>query len=140
MYDEKINKICLDCDLKSLYSWMTEDSTSWQFIANDFSEQQFECENFCLRFETEEISRYFKTITDLALSKKPTGDVQSVKSYFIEGGNVSKNAPESTDTKYNRLLNICGSSNTCETAVENLYCAPCAGTNIFGSLNGMHAC
>lgn len=134
MYDEQINRICFICDLKSIYSWMVEDSTSWQFIASDSSERQFECENFCLRFETEEISRYFKTITDLALNQKPTGDVQSVKSHFIGGDIVSKNAPESIDTKYTCLLNMCGSSNT----VENLHCAPCEEINIFGN-NGMHA-
>lgn len=71
MLREQIYDICLDCDLKSFTDWDKEDTQSWQFIANDFSEGTFELDNFCLRFETDETAREFKNVIDDAVAGKP---------------------------------------------------------------------
>lgn len=68
MRREQVLKLCLNHALTSDIHYTSKDSKSWYFVANDYSENELERDNFCLRFKTEEIAQEFKQAIDRALS------------------------------------------------------------------------
>lgn len=64
MRREQIHKICLNHLLSNDIEYKVKDPKSWQFIANDYSDGNYELDNFCLRFKTEEIAKEFKKAVD----------------------------------------------------------------------------
>lgn len=64
MRREQIHKICLNHLLSDDIEYKPKDPKSWQFIANDYSDGNYELDNFCLRFKTEDIAKDFKKTID----------------------------------------------------------------------------
>lgn len=75
MRREQIHKVCLNHLLTPDIEYIPKDPKSWQFNANDFSEGNFERDNFCLRFKTEEIAKEFKKAIDDNLAIEMNGSM-----------------------------------------------------------------
>ncbi|XP_050071746.1 E3 SUMO-protein ligase RanBP2 [Anopheles maculipalpis] len=70
MRREQVLKICLNHALTDDICYTKKDDKSWQFVANDFSEGNFEIMNFCLRFKSSDIAQDFRDAITDALSGK----------------------------------------------------------------------
>uniref|UniRef100_A0A182W029 E3 SUMO-protein ligase RanBP2 n=1 Tax=Anopheles minimus TaxID=112268 RepID=A0A182W029_9DIPT len=70
MRREQVLKICLNHALTEDICYTKKDDKSWQFVANDFSEGNFEIMNFCLRFKSSDIAQEFRDAISDALSGK----------------------------------------------------------------------
>uniref|UniRef100_A0A182M135 E3 SUMO-protein ligase RanBP2 n=1 Tax=Anopheles culicifacies TaxID=139723 RepID=A0A182M135_9DIPT len=70
MRREQVLKICLNHALTEDICYTKKDDKSWQFVANDFSEGNFEIMNFCLRFKSSDIAQEFRDAITDALSGK----------------------------------------------------------------------
>uniref|UniRef100_A0A182JQ05 E3 SUMO-protein ligase RanBP2 n=1 Tax=Anopheles christyi TaxID=43041 RepID=A0A182JQ05_9DIPT len=70
MRREQVLKICLNHALTEDICYTKKDDKSWQFVANDFSEGNFEIMNFCLRFKSADIAQEFRDAITDALSGK----------------------------------------------------------------------
>ncbi|XP_052888424.1 E3 SUMO-protein ligase RanBP2 [Anopheles moucheti] len=70
MRREQVLKICLNHALTEDICYTKKDDKSWQFVANDFSEGNFEIMNFCLRFKSSDIAQEFRDAITDSLSGK----------------------------------------------------------------------
>uniref|UniRef100_A0A182Y472 Nuclear pore complex protein Nup153 n=1 Tax=Anopheles stephensi TaxID=30069 RepID=A0A182Y472_ANOST len=80
MRREQVLKICLNHALTEDICYTKKDDKSWQFVANDFSEGNFEIMNFCLRFKSSDIAQDFReAIADALSGKLNTSVVDAAK-------------------------------------------------------------
>nr|XP_040226853.2 E3 SUMO-protein ligase RanBP2 [Anopheles coluzzii] len=77
MRREQVLKICLNHALTEDICYTKKDDKSWQFVANDFSEGNFEIMNFCLRFKSSDIAQEFRDAITDALSGKLSAPVEA---------------------------------------------------------------
>uniref|UniRef100_A0A182T3J1 RanBD1 domain-containing protein n=1 Tax=Anopheles maculatus TaxID=74869 RepID=A0A182T3J1_9DIPT len=95
MRREQVLKICLNHALTEDICYTKKDDKSWQFVANDFSEGNFEIMNFCLRFKSSDIAQDFREAITDALSGKLNTSVAAVD----EAGDDTKiTTPSHNDT------------------------------------------
>ncbi|XP_026466134.1 E3 SUMO-protein ligase RanBP2-like [Ctenocephalides felis] len=66
MRRSQILKICLNHILTPDIEYNPKDNKTWLFTANDFSEEVYSVQQFCIRFKTEEIAKNFKKAIDEA--------------------------------------------------------------------------
>lgn len=64
MRREQIHKICLNHILTPDIEYTVKDAKSWQFVANDFSDGEYELDHFSVRFKTDDIAAGFKKAID----------------------------------------------------------------------------
>lgn len=67
MRRDQILKICLNHDLTNDTQYTMKDSKSWHFVANEFSENEYHVDQFCLRFKSDKEAADFKHAIDNAL-------------------------------------------------------------------------
>uniref|UniRef100_A0A182PKP1 Uncharacterized protein n=1 Tax=Anopheles epiroticus TaxID=199890 RepID=A0A182PKP1_9DIPT len=139
MRREQVLKICLNHALTEDICYTKKDDKSWQFVANDFSEGNFEIMNFCLRFKSSDIAQEFRdAIADALSGKLNAASVQGKDSAQVTSPSRNDITITSTsspvgDLNFSKLSDI--SLNDRETAQklklpDNFFdstSAPCTG-------------
>ncbi|XP_053679745.1 E3 SUMO-protein ligase RanBP2 [Anopheles nili] len=107
MRREQVLKICLNHVLTEDICYTKKDDKSWQFVANDFSEGNFEIMNFSLRFKSSDIAQEFRDAIAAALSGKLSATKPSEGSgAFTHDSTVTSTTSPIGDLNFSKLSDI----------------------------------